>query len=197
MDGIKQQLSEIIKQKNSVSSETAELLAMKEIVMSGLSRCGFFKEYPYLTKFDYQFNNKYYLIFLDQKSSDVPSKMSFFIPFVEIELNAFGCKPAIISNKNGITISNEDSELSVFILSEDFDLVPGIFYHFDPLPYEVRSITEMNEGVRSSIQKIIDKDIIKKFMLEKNKNGAGKAPSKNKRNKKADDSVQQLSLFDL
>ena len=197
MDAIKRQLSEVIKQKNNLSAETADLLALKEIVMSGLSRCGFLKEFDYLSDFDHQEGKKYFLVFLNQNSADFSSTLENFIPFIEIELKAFGIVPQIEKYKNGIIVKNEAYELSVCIINENYALNSVISYHAEPLPYELRRITSMNEGIRRSIEKIIEKEILRDNASEQNKNGAAKAPSKNKRKKKTDDSVQQLSLFDF
>jgi hypothetical protein len=201
MDAIKRQLSEVIKQKNNLSAETADLLALKEIVMSGLSRWGFLKEFDYLSDFDHLDGKKYFLIFLNQNSADFSSTLENFISFIEIELKAFGIIPQIEKDKNGIIVKNEAYELSVCIINENYALNSVISYHAEPLPYELRRITSMNEGIRRSIEKIIEKIIEKEILRdnasEQNKNGAAKAPSKNKRKKKTDDSVQQLSLFDF
>lgn len=197
MDAIKRQLSEVIKQKNNVSAETADLLALKEIVMSGLSRCGFLKEFDYLSDFDHLNGKKYFLIFLNQNSADFSSTLENFIPFIEIELKAFGIVPQIEKDKNGIIVKNEAYELSVCIINENYALNSVISYHAEPLPYELRRITSINEGIRGSIEKIIEKEILRDNAFEQNKNGAAKAPSKHKRKKKTDDSVQQLSLFDF
>ena len=66
MDAILQQLSQTIQNNNVTDRKEAECLALREIILSGLSRSGFMKLFTYLPPFDSLKDNKLYLCFLDQ-----------------------------------------------------------------------------------------------------------------------------------
>ena len=194
MDAILQQLSQTIQNNGNTDRNAAECLAMREIILSGLSRSGFMKLFTYLPPFDSLKNNKLYLCFLDQDSQKNNSVRDF-LPFADIELKASGVDAKITEDENGFTITTETVECVILLIREDFGLTPVYSYQQIPLPYELRSVSEMNEGARRKIEVIIDEKINGKKAEEKGK--SAKSSGKGKRKKKEDNSVQQLSLFDF
>ena len=194
MDAILQQLSQTIQNNGNTDRNAAECLAMREIILSGLSRSGFMKLFTYLPPFDSLKNNKLYLCFLDQDSQKNNSVRDF-LPFADIELKAWGVDAKISENENGFQIITDASECVILLIRENFGLTPVYSYQQIPLPYELRSVSEMNEGARRKIEVIIDEKINGKKADEKGK--PAKSSGKGKRKKKEDNSVQQLSLFDF
>ena len=194
MDAILQQLSQTIQNNGETDLKAAECLALREIILSGLSRSGFMKLFTYLPPFDSLKKNKLYLCFFDQdpqKSNSVRD----FLPFADIELKASGVDANITEDENGFTITTETVECVILLIREDYELTPVYSYQQIPLPYELRSVIDMNEGIRSKLEALIDEKINGKKSEEKAK--PAKSSGKNRRKKKEDNSVQQLSLFDF
>ncbi len=194
MDAIIQQLSQTIQNNQKTDRKEAGCLALREIVLSGLSRSGFLKQYSYLLSFDTFTDNKLYLGFLEQKAHENDSIRNF-LPFVDIELKASGADAQISETDNGFKITTGDSECDVLIIREDFGLQPAYAYQQTPVPYEIRYVSEMNEGTRRKIELLIDEKINGEKPEKKIK--PAKPSGKSKRKKKEEDSVQQLSLFDF
>ena len=99
MDAILQQLSQTIQNNGKTDRKEAECLALREIILSGLSRSGFMKLFTYLPSFDSLKNNKLYLCFLDQDSQKNNSVRDF-LPFADIELKASGVDAKITEDEN-------------------------------------------------------------------------------------------------
>ena len=55
------QLTETLKQRDGIEAAEARFFALKEIVLSGLSRAGFFRENPYVPEMDSITENCLYL----------------------------------------------------------------------------------------------------------------------------------------
>ena len=194
MDAILQQLSQTIQNNGKTDRKEAECLALREIILSGLSRSGFMKLFTYLPPFDSLKDNKLYLCFLDQDPQKTNSVRDF-LPFADIELKASGVDAKITEDENGFTVITETVECVILLIREDFGLTPVYSYQQIPLPYELRSVSEMNEGIHSKLEALIDEKINGKKAEEKGK--TARSSGKNKRKKKEDNSVQQLSLFDF
>ena len=194
MDAIVQQLTQIIKQNEKIEDRDAEFKAVKEILLSGLSRSGFLKENLYLNKFDFQYKDIHYLCFLNQHG-DEKTPVREYLPFIEIELDAAEISGTVIEKEKGIEISTDQLKLFLYIINENYELKSSFLYQQAPIPYEIRSVSSMNEGIHGEIEKRIDRDIKVSETVEK-KERTTKVLSKNKK-KKDDAQVQQLSLFDL
>ena len=194
MDAIILQLSQIIQNKQNKNRKEAGCLALREIILSGLSRSGFLKQYSYLPSFDTFAENKLYLSFLDQKLQKTDSLRNF-LPFVDIELKAAGTNAQLSETENGFNISADDAVCVILLIRDDFGLLPAYIYQQTPIPYEIRSISEMNEGTRRKLELLINEKINGTKPEEKIK--PAKSSGKNKRKKKEENSVQQLSLFDF
>lgn len=194
MDAIILQLSQTIQNNQKKAPKEAGCLALKEIVLSGLSRSGFQKQHFYLPSFDNLTKNKLYLFFLDQKLQNDES-YRFFLPFVDIELKASGVEAQISETENGFMISTDDAECEVLIIREDFGLQPAYSYQQTPVPYEIRYVSEMNEGTYRKIELLINEKI--NGTKAEGKQRPAKSSGKGKRKKKEENSVQQLSLFDF
>ncbi|MBQ6520604.1 MAG: hypothetical protein IJI14_17995 [Anaerolineaceae bacterium] len=195
MDGILQQLTQIIKNNNTIPEKDAEISALKEIIFSGLNRSGLFKSYFYLKKFDFQYEKTFYLCFLNQNGKDSINTAEY-VQYIEIELRAAGINGTVQNSSQGINITADGINIFLFVINEDFDLNPLYLYQQAPVPYELRYISDMSEGVRGKIEKIIDLEI-KSEKSEIKKKGTSKAPRKNKKGKNENPAVQQLSLFDF
>lgn len=194
MDAIIHQLSQTIQNNQKKNRKEAGCLALKEIVLSGLSRSGFMKQFSYLPSFDIFTDNKLYLSFINRKLQQADSLRNF-LPFMDIELKAWGADARTAEFENGFTVTTDDAECVILIIREDFDLMPAYFYQQIPVPYEIRYISEMNEGMRRKIEVLIDEKINGSKSDEKSK--PTRSSGKSKRKKKEDNSVQQLSLFDF
>ena len=194
MDAIIQQLSQTIQNNGETDRKKAECLALREIILSGLSRSGFMKLYTYLTPFDSIKKNKIYLCFLDQDPQNT-DPIRNFLPFADIELKAAGVDANITENENSFIITTETVECVILIIREDFGMIPAYSYQQIPLPYELRFVSDMNEGTRRKIETLIDEKINRAKPEEKGK--PARSSGKSRRKKKEDNSVQQLSLFDF
>lgn len=194
MDAIIQQLSQTIQNNGETDRKAAECLALREIILSGLSRSGFMKLFTYLPPFDCIKINKLYLCFLDQDLQKTNSVRDF-LPFADIELKASGVNAKITEDENGFTIITDAAECMILLIREDFELSPVYSYQQIPLPYELRSVSEMNEGTRRKIETLLDEKI--NGAKAENKGKPSRSSAKGRRKKKEDNSVQQLSLFDF
>ena len=194
MDAIKQQLTQTIQNNRGTDRKVAECLALREIILSGLSRSGFMKLFNYLPPFDSLKENKLFLCFLDQDPQKTNSVRDF-LPFADIELKAWEVDAKISENENGFQINTDAAECVILVIREDFGLPTVYSYQQIPIPYEIRFVSEMNEGIRGKIESLIDEKINGAKAEEKAK--PAKSSGKARRKKKEDNSVQQLSLFDF
>ena len=196
MDGLIQQIAQIIEPQNRTGKNEPQLKPLKEIVLSGLSRGGFFKECPYLPEFDHISNNCVFLGFLLQNAGE-SLKLEEYLKTVETELYAAGVMFTIKEIRDGFRIETGEMNLTCVIIQKDFGLKAVISYQQIPIPYEIRAVKTMREGVRSEIQNLFESRIHTEISAEKKKKGASKSPQKNKVKTSADVQVMQLSLFDF
>ena len=190
------QLERIIENRDHIEKNEACARALKEIVLSGLSRSGFLKSCNYLPDLDQYNNNRIVLGFIDQNPKE-DVDIAAFIPFVSIELAAFGVGCDIKAAPTGFSFAYEGIMLYVFIYRKDFDLKTVYTYQQQPIPYEMRKITVMKEGVRSEIEKAIELFMESETADIRKKKEAAKTPGKRKRTKAAEKESLQPSLFDL
>lgn len=192
MDELFNQLARIIETQEKIETEKAETLALKEIVLSGLSRNGFFKECPYLSNLDLYKNNCLYLSFLCQGAD---CSFGDFANGLKYELEAFGIDPGLNEDGDLITITKNNAKVIIFIYKKDLGLKSTFSYQQQPIPYELRTITAMTEGVRTEIEKARDGSFPAERTADKKKKS--KAKPEQKKNKEQDTHWVQPSLFDF
>lgn len=195
MDVLINQITQIFNNNKDNERNEAAAKALKEIILSALSRSGFLKSCPYLSKMDQSKNNMYYLIFLNQ-SGNISKKEHWHA--VNCELDAAGLLHGIKENETGFSIEYEGVTVSVFIYQKDFNLKSEYTYQLQPIPYELRSISSMSEGIRAEIEKALESVIeTPKISLNKigQKNNSSKNKEKSKKKKEPDEHWIQPSLF--
>lgn len=195
MDAIIQQLSRIIQNNQKASENQAEIRALREILLSGLSRSGFLKEFPFLPEFETISGHRCFLCFLDQDKHDLSAIEKNYLALVETELKAFGADVQIKMSDHGFSVMYGDWELTAVIIHEDLRSAPVFLYQQTPIPYELRYIMDINEGLRRKIELVIESEI--KELRSAESKVSTKSSEKKRRKKKENDSVQQLSLFDF
>lgn len=194
METLIKQLTKLIENSYSIDSKEASGKALKEIVLSGLSRSGFLKVCPYLSAMDIYKDNTLYLLFLNQKEN---LKWNDYLQVVRNELEAAGAEKSLTSNDCGFTVEYSGSRIYVFVYQKDFDLKSEFFYQQQPISYEMRKITEMLEGIRSEIENALNAKVFPVPAHEKKKKESSKGKSKAAKNKKETDQWVQPSLFDF
>ena len=196
MDGLIQQITQTINDQKKFTPKEINTRALKEIVLSGLSRGGFLKNFPYLREFDRFENNCLYLAFLMQDEQN-NYDLKDHLPFLEVELTAAGIDFSLKEHRDGFLLKADDLNLTGVIIRKNFDLKTEITYQQTPLAYEVRSVKTILEGTYGEIENLMDARIREDSHMVKEKKGASKSPSKNKSKSNKDDKVKQLSLFDF
>ena len=191
--------------ENSDLSERSEVLgkAMKEIVFSGMNRCGFFKAFVYLSDFDRMEKGTLYTCFLccEKGSENDPDP---YLPYIADELNAMGITAAPVKTKDGFRIESvpepegEKIALEVFIWQKELrnpDI--RICYKQVPLPYEYRCTDDLKETVCAELRKALENCIKAENAAEKKKKGPKKAQSEKKKAEDPGEKWIQPSLFDF
>lgn len=193
MEKIIQQLA------NNYSNENRQEalgLALKEVVLSGLSRSGFLKESFYLSGLDHFEGNTYCLCFLRQNENGI-FPFEKCLPLLKMELTAFGIDSPVNDSDYGFSIEFDNVRLVAYIYKKDFDFIPEYAYQQVPLAYEIRSVNSMKEGDRNEIHTAMMGQVFAAVPETRKKKGASKAPSKKKSNKEELDHWVQPSLFDF
>ena len=196
MDVLIRQITQIF-EKNKIERNEAAALALKEIVLSAFCRSGFLKTCPYLSKMDLYKENILYLLFLNQDESF--SRKEHW-QAVNCELDAAGVPNKIIENENGFSIEYDSIKAVVFIYQKDFGLQSEFKYQLQPIPYELRSISTMSEGIRGEIEKALESSItpVEAIVPEKGrKKNSSKPKEKVKKKKEQEEHWVQPSLFDF
>lgn len=191
--------------ENSDLSERSEALgkAMKEIVFSGMNRCGFFKAFVYLSDFDRMEKGTLYTCFLccEKGAENDPDP---YLSYIADELNAMGITAAPVKTKDGFRVESvpdpegEKTALEVFIWQKELrnpDI--RICYKQVPLPYEYRCTDDLKETVRAELRKALDNCIKAENAAEKKKKGPKKAQSEKKKAENPGEKWIQPSLFDF
>ena len=203
MDTLIRQIAKSFENNGQTDRSAALDLAMKEIVFSGLNRCGFFKTFVYLPECDRRENGTFYTCFLHcEKGGDFG--LDAYLPYIGDELNAMGIPALPVKTKDGFQISftpesgAEKISFEVFIRHKELR-EPGIriSYHQVPLPYEYRWADGLKGTVLSEIQKALESVIKAENTAEKKKNGPQKARKEKKKAEKPKDDWIQPSLFDF
>ena len=194
MDEIIRQLETVILEKNKIGPEQAKGCAFKELVLSGMSRAGVLKDFCYLPDLDRFENGTYCIAFLNQNDQEkIPYKECLSV--VKNELSAFGVDSGITDTGNGFSIAFDENKLVVYIYTKQFHLKPVYKYIQTPLAFELISIESMNESIKEEIRLQMEKDVFPEPKTKKE--GASKAPRKNKTKKEPDNHWVQPSLFDF
>ena len=191
--------------ENSDLSERSQALgkAMKEIVFSGMNRCGFFKAFVYLPDFDRIEKGTLYTCFLccEKGSENDPDP---YLPYIADELNAMGITAAPVKTKDGFRVESvpdpegEKTALEVFIWQKELrnpDI--RICYKQVPLPYEYRCTDDLKETVCAELRKALENCIKAENAAEKKKKGPKKAQSEKKKAENPGEKWIQPSLFDF
>ena len=197
MDGLINQITQIFENEGKSDRKESAAKALREIILSGLSRSGFLKQCPYLSKMDLFKDDVYYLLFLNQ-SGEFSRKEHW--QSVNYELDGAGVPCRLIENEHGFSVEYEGIKAVVFIYQKDFDLKNDFSYQQVPLPYELRCIVSMSEGIRAEIEKALDSAVIPPepvHNVKNNKKSSGKGSEKGKKKKESDDHWIQPSLFDF
>ena len=204
MEKLFDQITERLMTDEKRSQSEAELLALREIVFSGMNRCGYFKRFLYLSDFDQRVKNNYYLGFLDSEPKE-KINLGLFLPYISDELTAFGIPCETKEIKNGFQINTGDpsengsNAIIVFIYS-DADILPDtdIKYQQIPLPYEIRYADGISANIREQIQDAFEKWLKTAKNSQKNKKGTKKVPNKIKpQEPMPEEKWLQPSLFDF
>ena len=199
MDTLIKQLTTKIETRDGITHEEAAAKALREIVLSGLSRSGFLKECPYLSGFDlYEKDSKSFsMCFLYQNDSE-NFQIEAYLPFVNIELEAAGAVDVVCDSENRFSVEYDGVLFTAFIFKHSFDLTPIYSYQQQPIPYELRAISAMLEGNRAEVEK--DFEIERAFVEHQRmtkKNPAKSSGKKKKQAKETNDKWVQPSLFDF
>ena len=197
MEKLIQQLSIIIEERDSVSQKEALVRALKEVVLSGLSRSGFLKDCPYLSKMDLYQKDTLYILFLHQGKG---FPWAEHLQTVKIELDAAGAAGSVQENEHGFSVLYENVVLEVFIYQKDFGLKTQFDYRQQPIPYEMREITAMSEGVRLEIEKALEAliaPVTEPEFFKKEPKKTKKKEMKKKEEPKIENQWVQPSLFDF
>ena len=197
MDVLINQITQIFENEGKSDRKESAAKALREIILSGLSRSGFLKQCPYLSKMDLFKDDVYYLLFLNQ-SGEFSRKEHW--QSVNYELDGAGVPCRLIENEHGFSVEYEGIKALVFIYQKDFDLKSDFSYQQVPLPYELRCIVSMSEGIRAEIEKALDSAVIPPepvHTVKNNKKSSGKGREKGKKKKESDDHWIQPSLFDF
>ena len=203
MDTLIRQIAQSFEKNKQTERSEALGRSMKEIVFSGLNRCGFFKTFAYIPDLDCCVNGIFYACFLhSDKGADFD--LDPYLPYIGDELNAMGIPALPVKTKDGFRVDlmlepeNEKIAFEVFIRHKELK-DPGIriSYRQAPLPYEFRSADGLKGTVRAEIQKALETLIKAENDAEKKKNGPKKARSEKKKAEKPKDDWIQPSLFDF
>lgn len=192
MDGLIQQIAQTIEPKDDLVMRKA----LRELILSGLSRGGFLKACPYLSGFDKYDGEQVILSFLQQDSAET-GDFQEFRHFLEVELEAAGVQHTVTENENGWTVASDDAKAVIFIIRKDHGLDTLVAYQQAPIAYELRTVGPMREGVRAEIERMIDRTDRKEKPAEKKKKAPAKSAGKKKKENEPQDGIQQLSLFDF
>lgn len=196
MDGLIQQIAQTIEPPEKSGQKETQLKALKEIVLSGLSRSGFFRDYPFLPGIDHYENDCLFISFLKQDDKELYKPEDCFHT-AAIELAAAGVVFTEEDIPDGFRIKAGELFLEGIIIRKNYDLQAEISYQQVPIPYEIRNVKKMREGTRTEILNLFEKRVKADMPEEKKKKGGSKPPKKNKNRSASDDQVMQLSLFDF
>ena len=188
-------IQQLANKKSAENGQQALGLALKEVVLSGLSRGGFLKESYYLPGLDTFENGTFCLCFLNQNDEGF-SPLKKFLPFLKNELTAFGVDCRINDLDTGFSVEYENIRLITFIYHKDFKFKPEYAYQQVPVAYELRVIRSMKEGVRNEIYSAMNSAIFNTPAAPKKKKGTAKGSSKSKEKQQPEHWVQP-SLFDF
>ncbi len=185
-----------------VNEQKANKRALKEIIFSGMSRCGFFKKFVYLKDLDHITKDNYYVCFIDLPSEEPADAGSFFSGISE-EAEAWGVPVEIRKTETGFMIElPEEYGLkrfgAVIANAEIKTDVVNISYIQTPFPYELRYIESLPDDQSSKIREFYDnamKELSKEQTAKKLKKQEPKAEKPQK--EKPDDGWVQASFFDL
>ena len=194
METFFQHLALKIQTDHGIKKKEAESAALKEIILSGLSRGGFLKTTPYLPEFDHIVKDCLYLCFMRPDDS-IGSYVENGMGYVKNELDAAGVSNKISERKWGFRIETDPLNINILIIMKNYGFKPQISYQQSPVAYEIRSISVMPDSIRAEIQQYIEKEIRKESSPEKKKRKPVKNTETGKN--KEPDKIQQLSLFDL
>ena len=189
-------IQQLVNNYSNENRQEALGLALREGVLSGLSRSGFLKESFYLSGLDHFEGNTYCLCFLKQNEDGI-FPFEKCLPLLKMELTAFGIDSPVTDSDTGFSIEFNNVRLAVYIYKKDFDCIPEFSYQQVPLAYEIRSVNTMKEGDRNKILKAMMEQVFSVMPETKKKKGASKAPSKKKTNNEELDHWVQPSLFDF
>ena len=192
MDEIIKQLTRIIENKDKFDEKKAQAYALKEVILSGLSRSGFFRDCPYLSNMDLYNQNELCLTFLCQ-SNDFSFRN--YDQILKYEMEAAGIDFSLLEDTDRLNIKCGGTNLVIFVYKKDLSLKSSFTYQQQPLPYELRTITSMTEGIRAEIEKARDLQISSDKTSDVRKKSKSK-PHKEKI-KKEDTQWVQPSLFDF
>ena len=192
---IKQTADYFITKEHIASAQKAGKRAVKEIIFSGMSRCGFLKKFAYLKYFDHITKDNYYVCFLSLSPDNRPDADPF-LSDIKDEAEAWGLPADVQKTDTGFVIELPEEyglkRFSVFITSAELkDDVLEISYIQAPFPYELRYIESLPDDLASEIRDFYE-DAIKNQAVKKPKKQEQKSPKE-----KASDQWIQPSLFDI
>ncbi len=204
MEKLIRQIANSLELSGRLGTPEANVGAFREIIFSGMSRCGFMKRFSYLPELDRRVKSSLYLCFVSSKETD-EEELNHFIPSILDELSAYGvsCEQKVIPNgfKFISTDLQNDEPLIVnicIITGVNQTNTDSIIYKQTPLAYELRYTGNIGTDLRRKAEETFDA-IIKndKKSVQKNKKGPKKAPAVKKTEKEADEKWLQPSLFDF
>lgn len=150
--------------------------ALKEILLSGFYRSGLSKVYAYLDGMDRIKDGYLFMCFLKTDSRpDFPWEE--YLPYMEIELNAYGAVGTVKKVNNGFEIFFPEEKIGVVVYLMP---VPGtkhtvLSYVSSPLPYETRKAVLKEKWRRERVREKID-NFVDEYKTEKRGPGRPRKP---------------------
>lgn len=201
MEPLVLQIARTIEQNQNTDKPASVCSALKEMVFSGMSRSGFFKECVYAEELDLQSGRDLHACFLYTGSEKDFSGAEYKTVILD-ELRAFGSDPKDGETKTGFMIETtpegEDEAVRLFI-----DIFPKkakeqpvrFSYVHAPLAYELRTAADLSESAIADLQSRMKSAV--KAAKPANKKVPKKARSEKKEPEDPKEKWVQPSLFDF
>ena len=202
MESLIRQIAKSLENNRHMEKTEAAGSALQEVVLSGLNRCGFFRECVFVPDAGVRDNNNFYCCFLRYETGN-EFEIEQYLPYVADELDAAGVKTGPVKTKNGFQVSDESETgdeklfLYVFVYQKPVrNLKVQISYNPAPLPYELKTAGALPKAVSDEIQKTLEKCIKAEKTSEKKKKEAKRQNTGKKRQNPGEQWIQP-SLFDF
>lgn len=194
METLIRQTAGLIKSSLHLDDSSEMALALKEVILRGFDRWGLFKSCAYLPELDKREKKDLSLFFLCQDETD-ELDLKASCPYIRDELDAFGLNVSLELNDNGflIEIPETDGRIAACFYRHNYGLERNVSYQQVPLSYEMYSVVNLPESVKSEIVSSLT-EIDRKNRKTRKNSKQGKSSRKNKAEK---EEMIQPTLFDL